>query len=99
MNQKSLSILPYKPDRKEDNRKNSQICLEHLAILHSLFLFSSQETLEDIDKNGDGFVDQDEYIGECGLESCSAVPAGQHASTPVSRCFLQRSPLATAASL
>lgn len=24
-----------------------------------------QETLEDIDKNEDGFVDQDEYIGKC----------------------------------
>lgn len=23
-----------------------------------------QETLEDIDKNGDGYVDEDEYIGE-----------------------------------
>lgn len=23
-----------------------------------------QETLEDIDKNGDGHVDEDEYIGE-----------------------------------
>uniref|UniRef100_A0A2K6A567 Reticulocalbin 1 n=1 Tax=Mandrillus leucophaeus TaxID=9568 RepID=A0A2K6A567_MANLE len=31
--------------------------LEHMAILHS-------ETLEDIDKNGDGFVDQDEYIAD-----------------------------------
>lgn len=87
MNQKSLSILPYKPDRKEDNRKNSQICLEHLAILHSLFLFSSQETLEDIDKNRDGFVDQDEYIGECGLESCSAVPAGSMPPPPCLAAF------------
>lgn len=25
-----------------------------------------QETLEDIDKNGDGHVDEDEYIGELG---------------------------------
>lgn len=28
------------------------------------FSFSTQETLEDIDKNGDGHVDEDEYIGE-----------------------------------
>lgn len=41
---------------------------EHIAISHSVLLFASQETLEDIDKNGDGFVDQDEYIGECGLD-------------------------------
>lgn len=26
--------------------------------------FSIQETLEDIDKNGDGHVDEDEYIGK-----------------------------------
>lgn len=26
--------------------------------------FSTQETLEDIDKNGDGHVDEDEYIGK-----------------------------------
>lgn len=26
--------------------------------------FWTQETLEDIDKNGDGHVDEDEYIGE-----------------------------------
>lgn len=32
------------------------------------FPFASQETLEDIDKNGDGFVDQDEYIGECNAQ-------------------------------
>lgn len=24
-----------------------------------------QETIEDIDKNGDGYVQVDEYIGEC----------------------------------
>lgn len=29
-----------------------------------LFPFSFQETMEDIDKNGDGFIDLDEYIGE-----------------------------------
>lgn len=26
--------------------------------------FGTQETLEDIDKNGDGHVDEDEYIGK-----------------------------------
>lgn len=30
-------------------------------IINSLWM---QETLEDIDKNGDGHVDEDEYIGE-----------------------------------
>lgn len=25
----------------------------------------NQETIEDIDKNGDGFIDLQEYIGEC----------------------------------
>ncbi|KAF6735009.1 Calumenin-B [Oryzias melastigma] len=29
-----------------------------------LFPFSFQETMEDIDKNGDGFIDLDEYIGD-----------------------------------
>lgn len=29
-----------------------------------ILLFSTQETLEDIDKNGDGHVDEDEYIGK-----------------------------------
>lgn len=28
------------------------------------FSFLSQETIEDIDKNGDGFIDLKEYIGE-----------------------------------
>lgn len=28
--------------------------------------FWMQETLEDIDNNGDGHVDEDEYIGEFG---------------------------------
>lgn len=27
-------------------------------------LFFLQETMEDIDKNGDGLIDLDEYIGE-----------------------------------
>lgn len=27
-------------------------------------LFWMQETMDDIDKNGDGHVDEDEYIGE-----------------------------------
>lgn len=27
--------------------------------------FWMQETLEDIDRNSDGHVDEDEYIGEC----------------------------------
>ena len=30
----------------------------------SLASCSLQETLEDIDRNGDGHVDEDEYIGE-----------------------------------
>lgn len=29
-----------------------------------LLLFLLQETMEDIDKNGDGLIDLDEYIGE-----------------------------------
>ncbi len=27
--------------------------------------FGLQETMEDIDKNGDGFIDLNEYIGKC----------------------------------
>lgn len=44
-------------------------------------------------------MDQDEYIGECGLESCSALPTGRHSSTHMSSSFPQTSLLATAASL
>lgn len=35
-------------------------------IIHNdiIYSFWMQETLEDIDKNGDGHVDVDEYIGE-----------------------------------
>lgn len=38
------------------------------ALIFFLITFMQnffQETLEDIDKNEDGFVDQDEYIGKC----------------------------------
>lgn len=30
-------------------------------------IISLQETMEDIDKNGDGFIDLEEYIGEMSL--------------------------------
>ncbi|KAK2100610.1 hypothetical protein P7K49_021958 [Saguinus oedipus] len=57
------------------------------------------ETLEDIDKDGDGFVDQDEYIGECWPGVSLSYPSGPHASTHTSGFFPQTSLSATAASL
>lgn len=44
-------------------------CSESLTVFETslpliILLFSTQETLEDIDKNGDGHVDEDEYIGK-----------------------------------
>lgn len=46
---------------KEASSQNSQFSLSWLLRCKTIF----QETLEDIDKNEDGFVDQDEYIGKC----------------------------------
>ena len=58
--------------------------VEHRAILDSLFSFAPQETLEDIDKNGDGFVDQDEYIGE---RSPSLAQLSRLGHTPPPACL------------
>lgn len=38
----------------------------------------SQETIEDIDKNGDGFIDLQEYIGK---EYCTHI----YSTTPISK--------------
>lgn len=43
-----------------------------LLFNHIVNLFWMQETLEDIDKNGDGHVDEDEYIGELANEEKSS---------------------------
>jgi len=46
---------------KWSKRQGARILSSLLLQCQTVF----QETLEDIDKNGDGFVDQDEYIGKC----------------------------------
>lgn len=40
------------------------LCHCHLVSLMSCACSLSQETMEDIDKNGDGFIDLQEYIGK-----------------------------------